>query len=427
MAGELYNVEAESIVLAAMVKYPDEYWSINSVGLKASDFVGPEQRKLMKAISDVVAEKKTPEYPLIIEELRLAGHGDTDFLARLMEVPCSVAQSHEYVKTVKGLSVSRSLAQAGAKIIEIARDKRSDFEAAISEADSALHSVKKVLPPEERGSSAADILDRMEETRNTLTIPIRFLPTLQETTMGLEQGQFWVIGGFTSVGKSAFAVNMALDALKAQKAVTIMSLEMTQETYVRRFLAVQTGISTRTLRDGLLPFDNHADVNRAKASLRRARLQIEDSRSTLESIKAYAKKQSETVGLDVLFVDFIQNVVAGGDEFSDARSVALQLQSLAKELSCTVVAFSQVSNEQAKRDADGGDQNYYSFKGHGAIRDAADVSIMLRRDNVTGSSVLNINVVKNRHGALVNIRGKMELETGRISEYVDDERYADGQ
>lgn len=416
---ELFNTDAEALVLAAMVRYPEEYWSINSVGLTPSDFVGPENRRVMKAIAAVAQEKKTPEYPLVLEEIRLAGHDSTpDYLAKLNEVPCSVAQSHEHVSLVKGLSVSRNLANAGAKIIEIARDKRSDFEAAITEADTVLYKVKANLPPEERGASASDILARMATQTQAPTIPIRFLPTLQRITLGYEAGMFWVIGGFSSVGKSAFAVNMALDGLRAQKAVSIVSLEMTQETYMRRFLSTITGIPQTTLRDGLtLPFDDNGALEKAKSSLSRSRLQIIDTKHRLDAILGYAKKTKETIGLDILVVDFIQNVQAGGDEFSDARNVALQLQQAAKELSCTVIAFSQVSNEMAKRDADGGSDNYYSFKGHGAIRDAADVGIMLRRDRQAHSPVLNVNVVKNRHGELANIQAHMELETGRIDEY----------
>lgn len=425
MTTELFNTDAESLVLAAMVRYPDEYWSINSVGLIPSDFVGPENRKVMKALASVAAEKKIPEYPLVLEEIRLAG-GDGDYLARLAEVPCSVAQSHDLVRTVKGLSVARALANIGAKTIEIARDKRSDFEAAISEVDTLMFNIKKQLPPEERGTSAADILARMATSTQASTIPILFSPTLQRITLGYEAGMFWVIGGFSSVGKSAVAVNMAIDGLRARKSVAIASLEMTQETYMRRFLSALTRIPQMTLRDGLtLPFDDGGKLERAKASLSRATLHIDDIHSTLSGIKSFAKMKKETTGLDLFFVDFIQNVQAGGDEFSDARNVALELQHLAKELDCTVIAFSQVSNEMAKRDADGANNGYYSFKGHGAIRDAADVGIMLRRDRVAGSPVLNMEVVKNRHGELANIVTHMDLATGHIEEY-ESESIGDG-
>jgi len=417
MSGELYNKESESIILAAMLRYPDDYFSINDVGLVPADFVGPENRKVFKAISAVAAEKRVPSFPLVLEEIRLSGSDTTaEYLNALQSVPASVAQAKEMVVVVKGLAASRGLANAGAKIIELARENRADYATALTEAETLIWKVKQSLP-DERGTSAADILERMAVSTQAETIPIRFSPTLNDVTMGFEAGMFWVVGGFSSVGKSAVAVNMGLDGIRARKSVGIASLEMTSETYIRRFLSNMTGIPYRELRMGMtLPMDDGDKLSRAKASLGRANLYIEDSVSTLDKIRSFAVRLKETRGLDLFIVDFIQNVRAGGDEFSDARTVALELQSLAKELDCTVVGFSQVSNEQARAAEAGGQGSYYSFKGHGAIRDAADVGLMLQRDQRAGSPVLTMKIVKNRHDAMRDITCLMQLETGRITE-----------
>jgi replicative DNA helicase len=160
-----------------------------------------------------------------------------------------------------------------------------------------------------------------------------------------------------------------------------------------------------------------SELQRVEQKLSVAPLRIYDTESQIAGIKSKSKRLKETMGLDVIIVDFIQNVRAGGDEFSDARNVALELQSLAKELSVTVVAFSQVSNEQAKRQFESEDDNYFSFKSSGAIRDAADLALMLRRDRMGGSPYLNCKVLKNRHGEVgQNIVLNMHLETGHIEE-----------
>src|SRR5678815_4453073 len=116
MSGELYNKESESIVLAAMIRYPDDYFSINDAGLVPADFVGPENRKVFKAIYSVAAEKRVPSFPLVLEEIRLSGSDTTvEYLNALQSVPASVAQAKENVNVVKGLSASRGLANAGAR------------------------------------------------------------------------------------------------------------------------------------------------------------------------------------------------------------------------------------------------------------------------------------------------------------------------
>ncbi len=416
--GALYNPEAESLVLVAMLNHPEDYWSINDVNLTPSDFFATENRRVMKAIHAVVGEKKTPEIPLVLEEVRLDGGTTDDYVLRLASESCSIPKAHEFARTVKGLSVSRSLANVGAKIVDLARDKRTDYESALSEADSLLANVKRVLPPDERSPEAGAILDRIWNAGSAATTPIQFSPTIQRISGGLSAGHFWVIGGFSSVGKSAVACNIAFDALQARnKSVAIFSTEMTSEDYMVRMLSLGSGVPQRHIKDRvILPFDDMGKLERVTAKYRTMPLRIDDTTNDLTKMLGKAKRIKETVGLDVMLVDFIQNVSAGGDEFSDARATALRLQQAAKDLNCNIVAFSQVSNEMAKRDADGGDKNYYSFKGHGAIRDAADLAIMLRRDRIAQSPVLNMTVVKNRHGELADINCLMNLQTGDMKE-----------
>jgi replicative DNA helicase len=416
---DLTNQEAESLTLAALLRYPDEWYSINDVGLVPSDFTSAENRKVMKAMTAVVSDKKKPDLLLVGEEIRMSGSDSTiEYLEALNEIPCSIAQAHEYARIVKSLSASRALANAGAKIIEIARDKRADYETAIAESEQVLRTAKKVGPPEGRSDHPADILERMRNALPTEIVPVRFSPTLQRVTGGMAPGHFWVIGGFSSVGKSAVAVNLTIDALASRdKKVAIISIEMTQEQYLQRLMSAMSGVPQRAIRDRItLPFDDGAALRRAEERLSKGNVRIVDTLYRMDQIRSYCTKRKAEDGLDVVMVDFIQNVVVKGDEFDDARNVALELQRLAKDLSCTVIGFSQVSNEMAKRDADGGDRNFYSFKGHGAIRDAADIALMLRRDRYGAASTLNMTVVKNRHGELADIVCNMYLETGSITE-----------
>lgn len=417
MSTDMTNAEAESLTLAALLRYPEEWYSINDVNLRAGDFTVGSNRKVYKAMLEVVGDKKNPDFLLVSEELRAAGE-DIDYLSALLDVPCSIAQAHEAARIVKSLAASRALANAGAKIVEVARDKRTDFEAALAEAESIMRTAKQVGPPDPRSDHPADILERMRNAVETEVVPVRFSPTLQRVSGGMAPGHFWVIGGFSSVGKSAVAVNLAIDAMMARdKKVAIVSIEMTQEQYLQRLLSAMSGVPQRALRDRItLPFDDGAALKRAEDKLSKGNIRIVDTLYRMDQIRAYATKRKQEDGLDVIMVDFIQNVVVKGEEFDDARNVALELQRLAKDLSCTVIGFSQVSNEMAKRDADGGDRNFYSFKGHGAIRDAADLAIMLRRDRYGNASTLEMTVVKNRHGELADITCHMYLETGTIEE-----------
>jgi replicative DNA helicase len=374
----------------------------------------------MKAIVAVVEDHKQPDLSLILEELR-AGEDSvaSAYVTRLLSMSHSTAQAIEAARIVKGLSTARALQSVGAAIIEIAGEHRADSDSAVSEAESLLRKVRDDLPAPDRSPDPADILRRLRLRGPVDAIPIRFAPTMHQLTGGLQPGHFWVIGGFSSVGKSAVAVNITADVLAERgRRVGIISTEMTQEQYMIRLLSLLSDVPQSHIRDRLPGDFGQADrLRKAEAFLERAPVKVFDTVYKLSDIRMQAKRMRETQGLDVLIVDFLQNVSAdSGDEFRDARIVAIELQLLGKELDCTVVGFSQVSNEMAKYQQEGGDNNYYSWKGSGAIRDASDMSILLKRDRTRQSPVLDFHFVKNRHGELAVVSTHMDLPTGKITE-----------
>jgi replicative DNA helicase len=159
-------------------------------------------------------------------------------------------------------------------------------------------------------------------------------------------------------------------------------------------------------------------MRKAETSLGRAPMRIYDTSYRLQDIRRQAMAMKEVQGLDLMVVDFLQNVYVDGDEVADARSTILDLQNLAKELDCTVLALSQVSNEYAKME-NAKKSNFYSFKGHGAIRDAADVAVMLRRDRIQSPGIMDFSVVKHRHGEIGEIPMRFDLKTGRLEDAPD--------
>lgn len=424
---ELLNSEAEAMFLAGVLRHPEAYWSLNEVGLTHEDFLGTENRKVMRAIASVVSEKKAPELPFILEELRGNDNSLTvEYIQRLTATPCSIAQAIEYSRTVKGLATSRQLTSAGAAIIELAREHRADSETAISEAESLLRKVRATMPTPERAPDPVSIMRRLRAGGPKTFIPVRFSPTLQSLTGGMQPGHLWVIGGFSSTGKSAVAVNFLVDVLSAGKSAMVISPEMTQEQYIIRLLSALSMVPQRHIRDRLpTDLDTAERLRRAEQGLERANLRIYDYIYRIAEVRSQATAMQETQGLDVLVIDFIQLLRAstGDYSFGDMTEVILELQQLAKDLRCTVIAFSQVSNEMAKWDSQGGDDNFYAFKGSGAIKDAADFAVMLKRDRVRQSPTLDFHLLKNRHGELAVIPTHMDLPTGRITEMegVDDD------
>lgn len=426
---DLFNHEAETITLAGMLRHPDAYWTINAVGLEPEDFALPSNRRVMRAVAAIVGEKKQPDLPLLLEELSDEQDTMTAYVSRLMMQPASVPQAAESARTVKGLSTSRALASVGSQIIEIAREKRADSEEAVALAESELRKVRTRLPVPDRSPDPADILTRLRSTGPVSGIPIRFVPSLNDISGGLIPGHLWVIGGFSSTGKSAVACNVIRDVIRERKWACLISTEMTQENYMQRLLALMSGVPFRDVRDRvIIGQEKIAALQEAEKRLSTASVAIYDNVYRINDIRLRATMMKETLGLDVLLVDFMQNVRASKGDFSftDMTEITLDLQQLAKDLRVTVIAFSQVSNEMAKWDSQGGDDNFYGFKGSGAIKDAADFAVMLKRDRVRQSPILDFHVMKNRHGELRVVSTHIDLPTGRIEELTPVEEDEDG-
>jgi replicative DNA helicase len=417
----LYNEEAENFLLAAFLRYPEEYVNIvGDTGLTGRDFVGTETSRIAKAIDEVVSERREPALPHIVSALKLAGHEDTsEYLSRLTSLPCSVQQGIGYARTVREFSLRRQLGNAGAKVIQISRDE-GDIETALTQAENELRKVTMMVPAQDRSPDPADILARMHAVGAREGIPILFAPSLQMATGGIRPTEMWVIGGATSTGKSALAANLVLDILSARnKTLALFNIEMSQETYMERLLAIRSGVAQRKIRDRVtVGHEDSEALSKAERFIGRSNFKLYDSIGTMAGIKNESRKLKNRQGLDIIIVDYIQSIRGTkGEEVADAREIAIELQALAKELGIAVVAFSQVSNQFAQDDiAQGGKGDYYSFKGHGAIRDNADIAILIRRNRRSQSPLLDMQLAKNRHGELVELTCDIELSTGRITE-----------
>lgn len=422
-SSELWNVQAESAFLACLLRNPDEYYSLNSVGLKADDFMDKDAGRVMKAIQESVADKNKPNLPDIIEHLKLNGWDDTEtYVGSLSAIPVSITEALSHAQTIHGLAISRKLTHFGAQAIQIGRENRADPVTAIMEVKAELRKLETSLPEPERSPRPEDIIRRIKTATASDFIPVTFSPKLQQITGGFAPGWLWVIGGFSSTGKSAFGVNIALDAVRAHKRVVIFSTEMTQEQYVIRLLSSMSGVPQRAIRDGISFSQSEQDaLAKAEQELARSKLLIYDTLSYFPAVMTELVKLKHADGVDLVIIDFLQNLYWHGDEVRDARETIIALQNeVAKKLSCAVVVFSQISNAYAQYDLDSkSDKNYYAFKGSGAIKDAADVGIMLRRDRKRQSPLLQVAVEKNRNGELGEVWCVIELPTGKITEADD--------
>lgn len=214
---------------------------------------------------------------------------------------------------------------------------------------------------------------------------------LDNTIHGFLKSLLYVVGAYTSSGKTAFMVQLACNALSINPKIriAIFSLEMSKDSILLRLVSNKTEISSLSILEGFLDPHSQQKVDAAFECFENTELRLFDDLYTVPEIAAACR----AIGpLDVCFVDFIQNIRAEGSIYDRMSVVPVELQKLAKELNTCIVAMSQVSNEAVKYDS-----QLIGFKGAGEIAAACDLGLWLERDKKDKYLIL-CSIRKNRHG-----------------------------
>jgi replicative DNA helicase len=218
-------------------------------------------------------------------------------------------------------------------------------------------------------------------------------------------GHIWTIGGFTSVGKTAVMIQKICNLISSpdNARIVVISTEMTEEQVVSRIISNVTGIdSFRILSGNFHDSDEEERCDHAKIMLSRASVLIYDDIYTLGDIEVAFRKASLQGGVNVGFIDYVQNcrVPEAKSQYQEQSELAKRLQKLGKDVSATMICLSQVSNDVGR-----GNTDQLELKGAGEWAAVSDIGIMLSRHK-SEKHRLKYEVKKNRHGKL----GEFELE-----------------
>ncbi|MCK4422678.1 MAG: hypothetical protein KAV18_01250, partial [Candidatus Omnitrophica bacterium] len=258
---------------------------------------------------------------------------------------------------------------------------------------------------DEKKSKVADIIPRIEGTirknreagKIGLTIGLGFLTKVIRAYI---PGHLWILGGWTGLGKTSMATELIKRIFEFNSTenpkVLVVSTEMTDESNILKLIGSYCGISPLAILDPTNQSpEKRQRIGQAMIKIADYNLSVVDNLYTWDDIYLKCKKEKLVNGLDVVFIDFIQNMLGPGTIYERMSTVAPMMTNMAKELKCTVVALSQLSNEAAA----GGD--LLKFKGAGEIAAACDLGIILergKRKDGTLNRDINVKIKKGRWG-----------------------------
>ncbi len=433
-----YSREAEQSVLGGLLIDP-ETWEAVSETLKVSDFYERRHQTIFAAAAeicnagtelDAITLGEHLEARDLIEEV-----GGLTYLIELANLTPSAGNVLAYARIVRERSVLRSLLRTGREIAELAyrpdgRDsrilldeaERKIFELAQGEDRGGAHfqQIKEVLP------GVIDRIEQIAKERKQITgLPTGFVD-LDEKTSGLHPGQLVIVAGRPSMGKTAFAMNIAEHVACVEKhSVAVFSMEMPTEEIVLRALSSRGRVDQHRLRNGSLNRDDWPRIAQAVGELNVAPLFADDSAALSPAeLRSRARRLKREHDIALIVVDYLQLMQVpgrGDNRVAEISEISRSLKALAKELSLPIIALSQLNRSLENRTEKRPQMS--DLRESGAIEQDADLILFLYRDEVYHKDkeevkgMAEVIIGKQRNGPIGTVRMSFFGEYTRFENY----------
>ena len=356
------NLEAEEAILGAVLTNPI---CLNKIAdlITADSFYKPANRLIYEAVLDLFGKNQAIDIVTVSERLNETGKldsiGGRAYINDLALNVVTTANIEYYAKIVQEKAIKRSLINAGSEIVEMAYDNGS-MEATLDNAEKLIFNIAQqkvntdLVPIEELVLKSYEQIEFRYNHRDELIgVPTGFYD-IDLMTSGLQKSDLIILAARPSMGKTAFALNIAQNvALRANKAVAIFSLEMPKEQLVQRMLCSEAEVDTQRLKTGLMQAKDWEKLTSTMNVFAEAPIYIDDcAGATVMDIRAKCRRlMMETKELGLIVIDYLQ-LMSGSDKedrFQQISSISRGLKTLARELGVPIIALSQLSRAVEQR------------------------------------------------------------------------------
>ncbi|MFQ3573870.1 MAG: replicative DNA helicase [Thermodesulfovibrionales bacterium] len=416
------NLEAEQFVLGAILLDNEALFKANEI-IRPDDFYRDSHRRIYNSMISLSSRGEPIDIITLTEELRknndLEDAGGLAYLTNLAAIIPTSANVRHHARIVRERAILRSIIQTAHLISEKAYNATSDADDVLDYAERLIFDIGD----KRTNNTFANLKDIVKDTLKTIETLINKrsnvtgIPTgfkdLDDITAGFQPGDLIIIGGRPSMGKTAFALNIAQhSAINTRLPSAIFSLEMSKEQLAMRMLCSEASVDYTKLRKGFLNQTELKRIIRAASTVSESPIFIDDTPAiSVMEIRAKARRlKTEQKGLGIIVIDYLQLMKGRSDaerREQEISEISRSLKALAKELKVPVVALSQLNRRveytQEKR------PNLGDLRESGAIEQDADVIIFLYRDEVYNKKtpdkgVAEIIIAKQRNGPTKTIK-----------------------
>ena len=418
-----HSVEAEQAVLGSMLI---DSGCIPQVveALKVEDFYLEHNQALFATMHAMFSHAQVIDPVTVLEQMRQNGTYDDkstrSYVVQLIDVTPTSANVREYVKIVQDKALLRRIAQAVDEVRGLVERNEGSGQDILEAAEQRIYAIRQgraargLIPISQVIQDVYLRLEELASKEDHLPGLSTGLTDLDRAISGLNNSDLILLAARPGMGKTSFALNVALNVAKAvHKTVAVFSLEMSREQLATRLLASEALVENNRLKTGALRETDWEKIAGAATILNKVDIRIDDN--PMLSVADMNAKCRRLDDLGLVVIDYLQLMTsAGGKGYAGENrqqvvsDISRMLKIMAKELNVPVICLSQLSRASEKRD----DKRpmLSDLRESGAIEQDADIVLFLYRDDYYNEdsekhNIAECIVAKNRHGET----GKVEL------------------
>lgn len=391
-----WSLEIEQALLGALLRGPSAYYKVCD-RLDPEHFFAEIHQRIYLAYAKLIDAGKAATTvtlsPMFKDDPALKDIGGAKYLVDLFRSAVTIVNAEQYAIQVTDLWRRRRLIEIGEVIVNQARETEIDYttEDMIADAQSRMDLIAEQGPDQGAMLPFGDFVRAaVEDAEYAYKHPgeIRGLSTgvdtLDKRIGGMENQHLLILAGRPSMGKSALAVNIALNVARAGKTVAFFSLEMSSADLVKRCISSEGGIPGNAVREGHMTQENMNRFIDASNAIGHVPLYINDQGTmTMAMIRNAARQIKRKHGLSLVIVDYLQLIHTNNSKaeqrVQEVSAITRALKIMAKELDVPVMALSQLSRAlEAREDKR---PQLSDLRESGSIEQDADGVLFVYRDD----------------------------------------------
>jgi replicative DNA helicase len=437
-----HNLEAEMALLGSVLVDREMMAAVGEL-VQPPDFYAHVHEAIFTVLYDLFERGEPLDKISVAEELRrrdlLERVGGLSYLSALMDTVQTAASARYYATIVHEKAVLRSLIHAGTEITQLGYEGEEDVASALDQSEQLVYRIgerrglTEFMPVNRLMKDAFDHIDRLFHMRGDRTGLTAGFADIDAMTTGFQPGNFVIVAARPGMGKTSFALNMAVSAARESgEPIAFFSLEMSNNELIQRLICAEARISMNDMRRGNIKQHQWEDISRAMGMLNELPIYLDDIGAlTVSDVRSRCRRLKSTGGLSAIFIDYLQLLRPGvltrnANRNEELSEICRTLKVTAKDLGVPIVALAQLNrgvetrNDKRPMLAD--------LRDSGSLEQEADIVAFLFRDgyyNPEGPEpdLTEFIIAKHRNGPTGTVKLRFQREYTLFVPYADESRY----